>query len=126
MALAQNLVDAADSLIDKLGNTATFHYDDTAETYDPTTGDVTHIKPATFTAKVGPPTVVNGWQAGDVLKRGQTQMVVAGKNLTILPALGMTVVYRSRTWMIEKVEELDSAHATIIAAYLLTLGGGGS
>ena len=125
MALAQNLVDSADSLIDKLGKTATFSYD-VSESYDATTGDVTHVGPATFDAKVGPPSVVNGWQAGDVLKRGQTQMVVAGKNLTTLPALGMTVVYRSRTWMIEKVEELDSGHATLIAAYLLTLGGGGS
>ena len=123
---AQSFVDLADRLLAAKGKNATFHYDGGGEQYDPGTGDVTHVGPTTFEAKISPPRVLEEWTAEDVLERGQIQTIVAAKNITVPPVLGMKVVYRGRAWMIEKVKVLDSGLASGVAAYVLTMRGGAS
>ena len=95
------------SLLAKHGVDAVFRVYGT-DSYDPTTGITTHAVPADHTHKIVPPyksgsSAMERFGGVDGVVIADAFSAVSPSGMTITPAVGMEVIYDSKTWIITAV-----------------------
>jgi len=112
------LVPVSLDLINSFGKDGTFTVKD-SEAYDPSTG-VVSVTTSTVVIKMSPPTPYERrYINGDLVKAGDTEVLIAASGLTFTPDEGQKVEFDSETWNVVSVGRLYSGES--IAVYRLQL-----
>ena len=105
--------------INKFGKIAVFGLPP-AEVYDPDTGGVTSGVLVEYRQKVSPPAdYANKLVDGDLIKIGDTMVLLPGKDLTFVPIIGSSVTMDSLVWKIITSKPIFSGEQ--VAVYELQL-----
>lgn len=120
--LDARLVPRIAALIDRLGVPAVFTAQD--DNFDPSTGGTAPSGAVEHTVKATPPDAYKSHLVdGDVIKRGDARIYIAGKDLPFTPDRGMKVVVAQKTWRIVEANPVLSGNEA--PAYELHLRGVG-
>lgn len=112
------LRDKADSVLATYGKDLTFAV--RTKTYDPTTGATTYGAATNTVVKGSPPgPYERRFVDGDVVRLSDARTIVAAKNLTFTPTIGIKVSFDSTDWQVVSARPMYSGEQ--VAAWELQL-----
>jgi O-acetyl-ADP-ribose deacetylase (regulator of RNase III) len=119
--LDDRILPRALDIVTRLGRKVTFVVV-ASQSYSTATGKVTKVGVSNIVRVASPPLqYVDSWVDGDVIRRGDAQLIVPAEGLGFIPARKAEVLIDDGRWTIEDVQVIRSGN--LKAAYVLQLRG---